>query len=72
MHEGDTVLTSAYSFIYPEDLMVGTVVDTRPVNSGALNTAKIRFATDFATLRYVYVIRNMHKSELDSLKANFR
>ncbi len=72
MHEGDTVLTSAYSFIYPEDLMVGTVVDTRPVNSGALNTAKIRFATDFATLRYVYVIRNMHKPELDSLKANFR
>ncbi len=72
LHEGDTVLTSAYSFIYPEDLMVGTVVETRPASSGALNTAKIRFSTDFATLRHVYVIRNMHKPELDSLKANFR
>lgn len=72
LQEGDTVLTSAYSFIYPEDLMVGTVVETRPASSGALNTARIRFATDFATLRYVYVIRNMHKPELDSLKANFR
>ena len=72
LHEGDTVLTSAYSFIYPEDLMVGTVEESRPVTSGALNTAKIRFATDFATLRYVYVIRNLHKPELDSLKANFQ
>lgn len=72
LHPGDTVVTSAYSFIYPADLMVGTVVETRHSSSGALNTAKIRFATDFATLRHVYVIRNMHKPELDSLKANFQ
>ena len=72
LHEGDTVLTSSYSNIYPEDLMVGTVEELRPASSGALNTAKIRFATDFATLRHVYVIRNLHKSELDSLNANFQ
>lgn len=72
LHEGDTVLTSAYSFIFPEDLMVGTVEEARVASSGALNTAKIRFATDFATLRHVYVIRNLHKPELDSLKANFQ
>jgi rod shape-determining protein MreC len=72
LHEGDTVLTSSYSNIYPEDLMVGTVEELRPASSGALNTAKIRFATDFATLRHVYVIRNLHKSELDSLKAKFQ
>lgn len=72
LHEGDTVLTSSYSNIYPEDLMVGTVEELRAASSGALNTARIRFATDFATLRHVYVIRNLHKSELDSLKANFQ
>ena len=72
LQEGDTVLTSSYSFIFPEDLMVGTVEESRPISSGALNTAKIRFATDFATLRYVYVIHNLHKPELDSLKANFQ
>lgn len=70
LHHGDTVLTSSYSFIFPEDLMVGTVEDPNVKSSGALNTSKIRFATDFATLRHVYVIRNMHKPELDSLKAN--
>ena len=73
LDEGDTVLTSSYSYIFPEDLMVGTVVDMNTAAaSGALNTAKIRFATDFATLRHVYVIRNLHKPELDSLKANFQ
>ena len=72
LHQGDTVLTSSYSFIFPEDLMVGTVEDPNAGSSGALNTAKIRFATDFATLRHVYVIRNLHKPELDSLKVNFK
>lgn len=72
IHEGDTVLTSSYSFIFPADLMVGTVEDPNTGLNGALNTTKIRFATDFATLRHVYVIRNLHKPELDSLKANFQ
>ena len=71
LQRGDTVLTSSYSFIFPEDLMVGTVVDPNVGSTGALNTAKIRFSTDFATLRHVYIIRNLHKAELDSLKANF-
>ena len=73
LHEGDTVLTSSYSYIFPEDLMVGTVVDmSTAAASGALNTAKVHFATDFATLRHVYIIHNLHKPELDSLKANFQ
>ena len=72
LHEGDTVLTSSYSFIFPEDLMVGTIATPNAGSSGALNTAKIRFATDFAKLRHVYIIRNLHKPELDSLKANFK
>ncbi|MBQ6771008.1 MAG: rod shape-determining protein MreC [Bacteroidales bacterium] len=71
LHKGDTVLTSSYSFIFPEDMMVGTVEDPLAVSSDALNKAKIRFATDFATLRHVYVIKNLYKAELDSLRANF-
>lgn len=71
LQQGDTVITSSYSFIFPEDMMVGTVEEAYESTSGALNEAKIRFATNFATLRHVYVIRNLHKPELDSLKANF-
>lgn len=72
LHKGDTVLTSSYSLIFPEDLMVGTVEDPLAASSDALNKAKIKFATDFAKLRHVYVIKNLYKAELDSLQANFK
>ena len=72
LNPGDTILTSSHSYIFPEDLMVGTIEEFYPTAVDALNKAKIRFATDFATLRHVYVIKNLHKPELDSLKAKFK
>lgn len=64
---GDTVVTSSYSFIFPENIMVGTVVELLPQPSGTLNKAKIKYATDFGSLRNVYVIQHINKAELDSL-----
>ena len=72
LQKGDTVVTSSHSFIFPEDLMVGTVEEFYPTAVDALSRAKIRFATDFSTLRHVYVIQDLHKPELDSLKAKFQ
>ena len=72
LQKGDTILTSSHSYIFPEDLMVGTVEEFYPTAVDALNKAKIRFATDFATLRHVYVIKDLHKPELDSLKARLK
>lgn len=67
IHKGDTIVTSSFSFIFPEDLMVGTVEQVVISPSGDLNQAKIKFATNFSTLRRVYVIRNTNKNEIDSL-----
>ncbi len=72
LEKGDTILTSSHSYIFPEDLMVGTVEEFYPTAVDALNKAKVRFATDFATLRHVYVIKDLHKPELDSLKARLQ
>ena len=72
LQKGDTILTSSHSYIFPEDLMVGTVEEFYPTAVDALNSAKVRFATDFATLRHVYVIKDLHKPELDSLKARLQ
>ena len=69
LQKGDTIVTSSHSNIFPEDLMVGTVEEFYPTAVDALNKAKIRYATDFSTLRHVYVIKDLHKPELDSLKA---
>ena len=68
LEKGDTILTSSHSDIFPEDLMVGTVEEFYPTAVDALNKAKIRYATDFSTLRHVYVIHDLHKAERDSLK----
>ena len=66
-NEGDTIVTSSYSFIFPENLMVGTVMELIVEPSGTLNKAKIRFATDFSSLKYVYMIHHTDKAELDTL-----
>ena len=72
LQKGDTILTSSHSNIFPEDLMVGMVEEFYPTAVDALNKAKIRYATDFSTLRHVYVIKDLHKPELDSLKARLQ
>ena len=68
--KGDTIVTSSYSFIFPENLMAGTVMELIPSPSGTLNKAKVKFATDFSTLKNVYVIHHTNKAELDSLIQN--
>lgn len=66
-HQGDSVVTSSYSYIFPENLMAGTIVELIPSPSGTLNKAKIKYATDFASLKTVYVIQHTSKAELDAL-----
>lgn len=68
--EGDTIVTSSYSYIFPENLMVGTVMELIVEPSGTLNHAKIRFSTDFSSLKYVYLIRHNNRDELESLINN--
>lgn len=70
LQKGDTVVTSSYSFIFPENLMAGTVMELIESPSGTLNQAKIQFAIDFSTLKNVYVIHHTNKAELDSLLVN--
>jgi rod shape-determining protein MreC len=67
LQQGDTIVTSSYSYIFPENLMAGTVVELIQSPSGTLNKAKIRFSTDFSTLKNVYVIHHTNKAELDTL-----
>ena len=67
LKKGDTIVTSSYSFIFPENLMAGTIIEVIPSPSGTLNKAKIQFSTDFANLKTVYVIHHTDKAELDTL-----
>ena len=67
LHRGDTVVTSSLSYIFPEGIPAAVVEEMIPSPSGDMNSAKVRFVTNFATLRYVYVIKNTYKPEIDTL-----
>jgi rod shape-determining protein MreC len=65
---GDTIVTSSYSDYFPRDIMVG-IVSQIGTSGESFKEIKVRLATDFQKLSYVYVVRNMMKTERDSLEA---
>ena len=64
---GDTLVTSGFSNSFPANVMVGTIEENEKNNSEMFSTAKLKFSTNFSTLRYVYVVKNNYKAEIDSL-----
>lgn len=70
LQKGDSLVTSGFSNVYPADIMIGTIEEMLESDSKDFNTAKIRLSTNFSTLRHVYVIKNIHQTEIDSLITN--
>lgn len=66
---GDTVLTSGYSFVFPANMMIGTIGENVTAG-GNLNKAELVFSTDFNNLLHVMVTKNNALPELDSLYMN--
>ncbi len=65
--EGDTILTTGYSAIFPEGLMIGTV-SGEPKAGGDFLTLNVKLATDFKKLTYVYIIKSHEKGEIQRLE----
>lgn len=68
IRQGDTVITSALSSIFPEGMFVGTVYFYKRNASESFYTVKIQLSTDFKRLQHVYVLDYKFKSERDSLE----
>ncbi|MDD2524901.1 MAG: rod shape-determining protein MreC [Bacteroidales bacterium] len=64
---GDTIITSGFSAIFPEGIMVGTI-DKPSTNKQDLNTLIIKLSTDFYRLKNVCVIGNEHINEIRELE----
>jgi rod shape-determining protein MreC len=65
--KGDTVYTSGYSSIFPPDIPLGTVGDAKIVN-GATYDIDITLFEDFGALRYVTIVENIGKGEIEKLE----
>lgn len=61
--KGDTVVTSTYSANFPSNLMVGTVSSIVADPSSNFYTLKIKTATNFFTVQYVYLVENTRYAE---------
>ena len=66
--KGDTVVTSQYSYLFPQGLMVGTVAAIMEDKTSNFYTLKIRPATNFYNVEYVTVVENMLKDEQKKLE----
>jgi len=64
---GDTVFTSGFSSIFPADIPLGTAEGARIVN-GSTYEIKIRLFEDFGALRYVTVVDNMDREEMNGIE----
>ena len=67
LQKGDTIVTSGNSLIFPKGINIGTIVSHDASENKSLGKAKIRFSTDFNSLGFVYVIRNMMIEEQSEL-----
>lgn len=68
LQQGDTIISSGYSFLYPKGITIGYVDVYYDDEAANLNKARISFATDFNSLTHVYVIRNLAGEEIKKLQ----
>ena len=64
---GDTVVTSGFSAVFPEGILVGTV-ETIEDTGENFHEIRVKLSTDYRRLYHVNLIRFIHKAELDELE----
>jgi rod shape-determining protein MreC len=65
--EGDTIVTSGFSAIYPPGLMIGTLTGDQK-RGGDFVTLKVLLSADFKKLTDVYLIGNLTRNERENLE----
>ena len=63
-------MTSGYSTVFPEGIIVGTIDDMYDSNDGLSYTLKVKLATDFGKLYNVRVIARNSQQEQKDLEKN--
>ena len=63
IHRGDTVVSSGYSAIFPEGVLIGTVSDFKRTSGGNFHEITVDLSVDFRSMSYVEVIGDLTKNE---------
>ena len=67
IERGDTLVTSSFSAIFPDGVLIG-VVDIVEQKQGDFYLIDVKLSTDFSNLSYVYVVTNNLKDEQKKLE----
>ncbi len=68
LSEGDSIVTSGFSTVFPENVFVGTIKDWLVRRGDNFITAEIDLALDFNKLSYVYIVQNLMMEEQEELE----
>ncbi len=68
LEQGDIVVTSGFSSIFPKDIPIGTIATIEDSSDGMFYCAKIKLFTDFSTLTKVYIVGNKGSEEQKALE----
>ena len=63
LNNGDTIITSGNSHIFPEGILIGTVDEYYSKPGDKFNKAQIDFAVDYNNVYFVYIIINLMRDE---------
>jgi rod shape-determining protein MreC len=66
--KGDTVVTSSYSSIFPEGILVGIIDDFQKIAGNTFYNVRVKLAPDFNRLSYVSIVNNLMKDEQTQLE----
>lgn len=64
---GDTIETGGKSTIFPEGILIGTVIKINN-NNAVDNAIDVKLFNDMSNIGPVYIIKNLHKAEIKSLE----
>lgn len=67
MNVGDTIVTSGYSNLFPENVMVGRVLKYKMEAEENFLDVDVELSANMNNISYVYVVDNMKKKEIISL-----
>jgi rod shape-determining protein MreC len=66
---GDSLVTTSFSNLYPENIFLGTVKHSEIKPGDNFYTITVKLSTDFYSLTHVYVVKDLLKNEQQKLEA---
>ena len=68
LNHGDTIVTSSYSMIFPEGLMIGTIQSFEQPEGENYYSILIQLSVDFKSISFVDIVDNLNIQEIKLLE----